>query len=191
MKILNIKSLTPSEVAEIVALDQLCLGGLWTAEAYLREIDSPNSTLVILQIRDNQLEHHQAQMIGMACLWSIVDEAHITLLGIHPDYRRQGLGQLLLLNLLEDAIARQLKWATLEVNVNNIAAIELYQKLGFQVAGRRKGYYQPAGDDALVLWLKGIEQPEFKSDLAQWQQKIRDYLSANAYYLKLDKNCYI
>ena len=181
MKTIEIKPLIPSQVSEILALDQLCLGGLWTAEAYLREIDSPNSTLIILQLRDDQFESDEVQIIGMGCLWSIVEEAHITLLGIHPDYRRQGLGQLLLFTLLEDAIARQLKWATLEVNENNIAAIELYQKLGFQVAGKRKGYYQPAGDDALVLWLKGIEQPEFQLDLAQWQQQLRDRLSKNAY----------
>ena len=181
MKTIEIKPLIPSQVSEILALDQLCLGGLWTAEAYLREIDSPNSTLIILQLRDDQFESDEVQIIGMGCLWSIVEEAHITLLGIHPDYRRQGLGQLLLFTLLEDAIARQLKWATLEVNENNIAAIELYQKLGFQVAGKRKGYYQPTGDDALVLWLKGMEQQEFKLDLAQWQEQLCDRLSKNAY----------
>ncbi len=186
MKILKIKFLTPSEVPEIVALDQICLGSLWTAEAYLREIDSPNSSLVILRLLSSKFEQHPEHsdhIVGMACLWSIVEEAHITLLGIHPDYRRQGLGQLLLLTLLEDAIARQLEWATLEVNVNNVAAIELYQKLGFQVAGKRKGYYQPTGDDALVLWLKGMQQREFKSNLTQWQQQLRDLLSNNAYYL--------
>lgn len=173
----------PSQVPEIVALDQLCLGGLWTKEAYLREIESSNSTLVILQVWEGQFEPHQAQIIGMACLWSIVEEAHITLLGIHPEYRRQGLGKLLLFTLLEDAIARKLKWATLEVNENNVAAIGLYKQLGFEVAGTRKGYYQPAGDNALVLWLKGIEQQEFHFNLAQWQQQLWNRLSKNAYCL--------
>lgn len=183
MKTIEIKPLIPSQVSEMLALDQLCLGGLWTKEAYLREIDSPNSTLISLRLWERQLEPDQAQIIGMACLWSIVEEAHITLLGVHPEYRRQGLGKLLLLTLLEDAIARQLKWATLEVNENNVAAIGLYQKLGFQVAGKRKGYYQPAGDDALVLWLKGIEQQEFQFNLTQWQQKLGERLSKNAYCL--------
>lgn len=182
MKILEIKPLNPSQVPEILALDQICLGGLWTAEAYLREIDSPNSSLSVLRLWDNKSEpRSKSTVIGMACLWSIVEEAHITLLGIHPDYRQQGLGRLLLFTLLQDAIARQLKWATLEVNENNLAAINLYQKYGFEIAGRRKGYYQPAGDDALVLWLKGIEQPNFQSCLAQWQQRLRDRLSKNHY----------
>ena len=181
MKILEIEPLTASQVPEIVALDRICIGGLWTAEAYLREIDSPNSTLLALHLANDF--DFGSKTIGMACLWAIVEEAHITLLGIHPDYRGQGLGQLLLLTLLQDAIARKLEWATLEVNVNNSKAIELYKKFGFQVAGTRKGYYQPAGDDASILWLKGIQQPEFKLNLSQWQKNIGDRLGQNHYYL--------
>ncbi|MBW4534674.1 MAG: ribosomal protein S18-alanine N-acetyltransferase [Pleurocapsa minor HA4230-MV1] len=186
MKKIAIKLLTPAEVPAIVALDQICLGGLWTREGYLREIDSDRSTLIILQLLH---EKAQTQMIGMACLWSIVEEAHITLLAIHPEHRHQGLGQLLLIILLKDAIARQLEWATLEVNEYNLAALNLYQKYGFQIAGKRKNYYQPTGDDALVLWLKGIQQDTFKSNLIQWQQHLSDRLSKNSYYLKQTKFC--
>lgn len=190
MKIIEVKFLTPTEVPEILVLDQICLGGLWTAEAYLREIKSPNSSLLILRLWDNKYDpQSKSTVIGMACLWSIVEEAHITLLGIHPDYRQQGLGRLLLFTLLENAIARQLEWATLEVNEKNIAAINLYQKYGFEVVGKRKGYYQPAGDDALVLWLKGIHQPEFQSSLAQWQRELSNILGKNAYYLKQIEIC--
>jgi len=63
VKTIEIKPLIPSQVSEILALDQLCLGGLWTAEAYLREIDSPNSTLIILQLRDDQFESDEVQII--------------------------------------------------------------------------------------------------------------------------------
>jgi [ribosomal protein S18]-alanine N-acetyltransferase len=186
VKKIAIKSLTPPQVPAIVALDQICLGGLWTKAGYLREIESDRSTLLILHLQE---EEAQTQMIGMACLWSIMEEAHITLLGIHPDHRYQGLGQLLLLSLLKDAIARQLAWATLEVNEHNLAAINLYQKYGFQVAGKRKNYYQPTGDDALVLWLKGIQEDTVKSNLIQWQQHLSDRLRANSYYLKQNKFC--
>lgn len=181
MKKIAVKLLTPAEVPAIVALDQICLGGLWTKAGYLREIESDRSTLVSLDLLH---EEAQTQMIGMACLWSIVSEAHITLLAIHPEHRHQGLGQLLLLTLLKEAIARQLEWATLEVNEGNLAALNLYQKYGFQIAGKRKNYYQSTGDDALVLWLKGIQQSTFKSNLIQWQQHLNARLSKNSYYLK-------
>ena len=151
MKILATQPLEPVQIPEIVALDKTCLGGLWTAEGYQREIDSPNSTLLILNLTDGEAKE-SAQMIGMACLWSILEEAHITLLAVHPNYRQQGLGTLLLLSLLDDAIARNLAWATLEVNANNKKAINLYKKFGFEAVGKRKGYYQSTGDDALILW---------------------------------------
>ena len=183
MKKIEIKSLISNEVSEVAALDRVCLGGFWADDAYLREIDSDKSSLVGLHLSEFE-NGNSSQMIGMGCLWSIVEEAHITLLAIHPDYRRQGLGQLLLLYLLKDAIARKLEWATLEVNENNLAAVRLYQKYGFEIAGKRKNYYQPAGDDALVLWLKQIQQDEFKSNLLKWQSQLRDRLSINDYYFK-------
>ena len=183
MKEIEIRIISSEEVSEVVALDKICLGGLWQEEAYIREINSDKSTLVALHLSEFKLGN-QSRIVGMGCLWSIVDEAHITLLGIHPAYRRQGLGQLILFNLLEDAIARKLAWATLEVNENNLAAVNLYDKYGFQVAGKRKNYYQPTGDDALVLWLKNIQHHEFKLKLAQWQQQLSDRLSLNNYYLK-------
>ncbi|MEM8720730.1 MAG: N-acetyltransferase [Cyanobacteria bacterium P01_G01_bin.39] len=188
MKEIKIRQLTSEEVPAIVALDRICLGGLWTEEAYLREINSDKSILLALHLSEPE-SSSCSQIIGMSCLWSIVDEAHITLLAIDPDYRRQGLGQLLLLALLTNAIARKLEWATLEVNEHNSAAINLYQRYGFLLAGKRKGYYQPAGDDALVLWLKGLQQPELQSKLTQWQRNLSDRLSTNSYYLHPNKIC--
>ena len=190
VKILEINPLKQSQVKEIVALDQICLGGLWTAEGYTREIDSPNSSLLTLNIRDREYsqgyqsaKEADCSIIGIACLWSILEEAHITLLAVHPDYYRQGLGSLLLLALLQDAIARKLAWATLEVNVNNKKALNLYRKFGFEVVGTRKKYYQSTGDDASILWLKKLQHPSFKASLAQWQQDIKGALRSNQYYL--------
>lgn len=184
MKKLAIEPLKASQTDLIVKLDRLCLGGLWTEDGYLREIDSSNSYLVGLHLSETKDSPHQfiaSNMIGFACLWSIINEAHITLLAIHPEYRRQSFGQLLLLNLLTDAIARKLEWATLEVNVNNSDAISLYQKFGFEVVGTRKGYYQATGEDALILWRKGIQSSKFQLDLATRKQKIENHLRQHNY----------
>lgn len=182
MKILKIRPLQASQVKEVVILDKICLGGLWTEEGYLREIDSPNSSLLALNLANNEPKKTNGTIVGIGCLWSILEEAHITLLGIHPDFQQQGLGTLLLLALLKSAIARQLEWATLEVNANNTNAINLYKKFGFEVAGKRKEYYQSTGDDALVLWLKKIQQSDFKIALNQWQHNLKIDLSKNNYY---------
>lgn len=116
-------------------------------------------------------------IFGLGCLWAILDEAHITIVAVHPDYRRQGFGQVLLLFLLSLAKQRGLKRATLEVRVSNQAGLSLYEKFGFQVAGRRRGYYQDTDEDALILWLGGIQYPEFEKKIANWERQTRDRLA--------------
>lgn len=147
---INIKPLTEKELDQVVALDNVCLGGLWSLRGYQREIASPNSSLFIMTINSQSEE----QVIGLACFWAVLEEAHITLLAIHPDFQGQGLGKSLLNYLLAEAENKGLKRATLEVAENNLKALSLYQKLGFKEAGRRKKYYQKTGEDALVLWKK-------------------------------------
>ena len=171
MKLLTIQSATQELLADTLELDRLCFDGIWTEAAYQREIDSPNSSLFVLSTPKLKNNYSELQLIGMGCLWAILDEAHITLLGIHPDYRGQKLGQFLLCNLLQNAVDRGLKRATLEVSEKNISAISLYKKFGFAVAGKRRNYYPKTGEDALVLWLKGLEQPRFRAELHSWWQK--------------------
>ncbi|MGK7881869.1 MAG: ribosomal protein S18-alanine N-acetyltransferase [Crocosphaera sp.] len=162
-----------TDLDKLVALDQCCLGGLWSKNGYQRELMSPNSHFWVLSSDSTQT------ILGFGCFWQILEEAHITLLMISPEYQGQGLGQLLLYGLLRDAVNRNLERATLEVRVSNKPALCLYQKFGFEVAGKRKGYYQTTGEDALVLWRKGLQYPEFEQDLYIWKQQIDDRLTAN------------
>ncbi|MDF2210679.1 MAG: ribosomal protein S18-alanine N-acetyltransferase [Arthrospira platensis PCC 7345] len=167
--ILQLKLLTPDLLPAVVELDRLCLGGLWNQSGYQRELNSANSDLVIWThptygqplsgLQTISVEVPQTPpppVIGIGCLWAIVDEAHITLLAIHPDYRRLGLGSNLLRALLQLAQQRGLSHATLEVKASNDIALSLYQKFGFQIAGRRNKYYADTGEDALILWLSGL-----------------------------------
>lgn len=160
-----------SDLDELVSLDENCLGGLWTKQGYKRELKSPNSHFWVLFSCVSQT------IIGCGCFWEILEEAHITLLMITPEYQTQGLGQLLLYGLLRDAVMRKLERATLEVRVSNQPALSLYRKFGFQVAGRRTGYYKQTGEDALVLWLSGLHYPQFKQQLLTWEQQINDRLT--------------
>lgn len=200
MKLLAIKPPTPKELEEIVELDRICFGKLWTKEGYQRELASPNSLLLSLSWfeQENEPESEiakplesssnlQGQIIGIGCFWSIVEEAHITLLGIHPDYRGQGLGQLLLYILLERAVERKLERATLEVKASNQAALSLYQKFGFQVAGRRKGYYSLTGEDALIMWRGGLTRADFQANLASWSERISIDLERSNWQLLKEK----
>ncbi|NER47837.1 MAG: ribosomal protein S18-alanine N-acetyltransferase [Symploca sp. SIO1A3] len=213
MTFLELKPLTTEQLAAAVELDQLCFGGLWTKSGYERELDSPNSQLLILEGRRQKAEgspNDNSQfpipnsqfpipnsqspipnsqfpipnlpvkyppLLGLGCFWSILEEAHITILAVHPDWRGQGLGQLLLYALLKKAQELQLEWATLEVKPSNQAALSLYQKFGFVEAGRRRCYYQDTGEDALILWCSGLQTPEFTQRLTNCDQQLQTRLA--------------
>jgi ribosomal-protein-alanine N-acetyltransferase len=170
---LLLKKPNQEQLQKVAELDQMCLQGLWSLKSYQKELESPNSSLIVLALRQGERE----QIIGSACFWAILEEAHITVIAVHPEYQSQGLGKLLLYGVLRDAVARNLERATLEVRDGNVIALSLYEKFGFKVAGHRKGYYQKTGEDALILWRSGLHYPEFKLSLAEWCGEISDRLS--------------
>lgn len=103
-----------------------------------------------------------ASIIGFAGLWLMVDEAHITTIATHPDHRAQGLGEFLLVSLIDIAYSIGAKWVTLEVRVSNYVAQNLYRKYGFRQAGLRHRYYSDNQEDALIMWTDEINSPAYK-----------------------------
>jgi ribosomal-protein-alanine N-acetyltransferase len=174
----SLKPPTLEQLPEIAELDRRCLGGIWSLDGYHRELNSPNSELIIITVpsdHEDNIGSKPEKIIGCGCFWAILEEAHITLLMIDLDYQEQGFGQLLLYTLLKIAATeRELERATLEVRESNQAALSLYQKFGFQALGRRKGYYQQTGEDAIILWRGDLHKPEFRSELIHWQQMVSD-----------------
>ncbi|MDZ7959943.1 MAG: ribosomal protein S18-alanine N-acetyltransferase [Aulosira sp. DedQUE10] len=173
---LKLQSLTSDDLNAVLELDKACFGGLWTLEGYQRELDSPNSDLLGLFSPVSRFN-----LLGMGCFWSILEEAHITILAVHPQYHCQGIGQALLYSLLKTASDRGLERATLEVRASNLAAISLYQKFGFKTAGRRRRYYQDNGEDALILWLGDLQYPNFQTTLLQWETMVSDRLRKSSW----------
>lgn len=171
----ELKQLSAEYLPAVVELDRLCFGKLWTLDGYKRELDSPNSEICILT--RHSTDEKQPLVMGVGCVWAIVDEAHITILGVHPDYRGQGWGGCLLYALLKLARLRKLHRATLEVAPSNSAALSLYHKFGFRAVGRRRGYYQLTGEDALILWRGGLQYWEFEESLDTWEREVSDRLA--------------
>lgn len=102
------------------------------------------------------------EAFGVACLQNggvlayggvliAVDEGQVTNIAVHPDHRRQGLGRAVLTALIEDAKAKGLVQLSLEARVSNVAAIALYESMGFETLGRRKNFYRHPAEDALVM----------------------------------------
>jgi ribosomal-protein-alanine N-acetyltransferase len=194
--VLELKPLDVPSLAAAAELDRRCLGGLWSLAGYQRDLDSPNSDLLALIRREAIADHPSFSrsplspasptLLGLGCLWSILEEAHITILAVHPNYQRQGLGQALLYHLLVCAQQRGLEWATLEVRESNQAARSLYHKFGFKEVGRRRRYYQDTGEDALILWCKGLQSVEFQHQLHGWQSQLQTRLQQAGWQLVLD-----
>jgi [ribosomal protein S18]-alanine N-acetyltransferase len=111
------------------------------------------------------LEAELRSIVGYAGLWLMTDEAHITTIGIDPDYQGNGLGELLLVKLIERAQEIGARWLTLEVRVSNHVAQRLYEKYTFKEMGIRRRYYSDNGEDALVMWTDPIESDLFQETL--------------------------
>jgi [ribosomal protein S18]-alanine N-acetyltransferase len=103
-----------------------------------------------------------AAIIGFSGLWLMVDEAHVTTIATHPEHRRQGLGEFLLVSLIDIAYSIGAKWVTLEVRVSNYTAQNLYRKYGFREAGLRHRYYSDNQEDALIMWTDEINSPAYE-----------------------------
>ncbi len=98
-------------------------------------------------------------VVGFAGLWVMVDEAHVTTFAVDPRWRRRGVGERLLLALLDLAVVRRAHEATLEVRLSNVPARRLYEKYGFRPVGIRPRYYSDNGEDALIMTTEALDSP--------------------------------
>lgn len=143
---MSFRSLSITDIDEIVALERLSFSRPWGRESYTHELT------------ENQLAYYfgifgEGELIAFGGYWLIVDEGHIANIAVHPAYRRQGVGELLIRRIMPEFMAQGGKWMTLEVRQHNLAAQNLYKKLGFKLAGVRPGYYDDPKDDAAIMWL--------------------------------------
>lgn len=165
-------------IPEIVALDQICLGGFWSAAAYLAEIEREQGQMLILS--------SQTRILGYVCAWSVLEEAHLIMLVVAPNDRRRGLGKALVWAILNWAKNHGSEWVTLEVRESNLGAIKLYQFFGFNILGERRNYYQNPPENALILWRSGIQTSNFTEELASWYSQICSSLASHQIQLSLN-----
>ncbi len=108
----------------------------------------------------------QGVIAGFIGLWYMVDEAHVVSVGVGTEYRGCGIGELLLMSAIEQALARRAAVVTLEVRPSNKTAINLYVKYGFTERGFRKAYYSDNREDALIMTTDPIQSPDYRERLA-------------------------
>ena len=109
-------------------------------------------------------------LIGIAGFWIMVDEAHITTLATRNAYRRQGVGERLLIQIVEMATQLHADVVTLEARITNKQAQALYEKYGFQKAGVRRAYYTDNGEDAVIMTTDSLTSSAFQSQFQRLKQ---------------------
>jgi ribosomal-protein-alanine N-acetyltransferase len=119
-----------------------------------------------------------AGILGYVGMWQLVDEAHICNIAVAPAARGRGVGELLLLRVIQAGGERGMATATLEVRVSNHVAQNLYVKFGFEVVGRRRRYYSDNGEDALIMSTGLITSPEYRYTLRKLEETLVERMRA-------------
>lgn len=127
---------------------------LFSRERFFGEKPSPSSQYIL----------------GFATIWVMADEAHITNIAVRKQYQRQGIGELLLISIIDLATELKADFMTLEVRVSNTAAQSLYQKYGFTKTGIRTGYYTDNREDALLMSTERMTSAPFQARLQRLKQ---------------------
>jgi [ribosomal protein S18]-alanine N-acetyltransferase len=117
-------------------------------------------------------------IVGYTGMWIMVDEAHVTTIAVDPPYRGEGIGELLLLGLLEEAYSLQAEVCTLECRVTNLVAQRLYRKYTFQDAGIRKRYYSDDGEDALIMTTQRLDSDLFQDRFQRNRERLIERLGS-------------
>jgi [ribosomal protein S18]-alanine N-acetyltransferase len=144
--------LAEEHIEHILEIESDSNGSPWSRKSFEQEIGHGPSEFIVAK--------SGGEVVGYAGAWIVADECHVTTIAVSPSLRRQGLGRKLMVELLVRCRDKGAVCSTLEVRAGNVAAIKMYEGLGFVSAGLRKAYYPNNREDALIMWL---------NDLAVWK----------------------
>lgn len=140
---LSIIEMTLDDLPEVMAIEKVAYSAPWSEAVYRQELRNERAYFDLVKYR--------GKILGYSGMWYLANEVHIGTLATHPVARRKGIGELLLLNIIDRAHKLASKRVTLEVRPSNQAARKLYTKYGFREVGQRKGYYPDTGEDAIIM----------------------------------------
>lgn len=152
--VVEIVAMRRRHLKSVIAIEQQIFPSPWSIGLYLGELAQPAS-------RAYYVARIGPDVVGYAGMMMVVGEAHVTNIGVAPEWQRHGVGRKLLLMLAREARHRSAQHLTLEVRVSNTAAQELYRQFGFVPAGIRKNYYAEVNEDALIMWAHDVDTSEY------------------------------
>lgn len=135
LKKIDIQEMSLNDLEKIKDILISDFDDFWNYNILKEELESPNSKYIIAKTNDGEI-------IGFTGIKVLVDNADIMNIVVKKSWRNQGVGNLLLNNLISICKDLNLLSLSLEVNEDNLPAIHLYEKFGFKQVGLRKNYYQ-------------------------------------------------
>lgn len=171
------------DLVQVAAIEREAFPTLWPPTSYRREMKNRIAEYLVCVKEGEYLAFDPRQgrlqrlfrrgrppqpvrrrlLAGFVGLWYMGGEAHIVAIAVREEYRRQGLGELLLIGAIELALARESQAVTLEARVSNEAARALYAKYGFREAGLRRGYYADNREDAVIMSTDAIASDSYQA----------------------------
>ena len=132
-----------SHISQIAEIEKLCFNDPWSEKSIRYELTNPLALWLVAVI--------DGTVAGYVGSQSVMGEADMMNIAVHPDYRKQGVAQMLIAQLIAMLATDGVHSLTLEVRTSNAPAITLYEKMGFVQVGRRPNYYRNPKEDALIL----------------------------------------
>ncbi|HEY9084625.1 MAG TPA: ribosomal protein S18-alanine N-acetyltransferase [Candidatus Tyrphobacter sp.] len=162
---LAIAPMTHGDVGDVVRIEREAFVTQWPADAFYNELNS------------NKLAHYfvgrcDGKIVAYGGIWVILEDSHITTIAVERGYRGRSFGEVMLLRLIDEAMARGSSWMTLEVRESNVVAQRLYRKYGFTTVTTRKGYYGDNDESALVMWAGNLKSELYRNRLGALREAI-------------------
>jgi ribosomal-protein-alanine N-acetyltransferase len=150
---LSIGRMTEHDLLEVVEIEEISGLSVWGWDAYHKELQSPEDVIMLVATNATTESIPGPKVAGFIISRLVAGELHINNVAVRPEARRRGIGATLLSAVLNHGRRQGARLAFLEVRAGNVAAQGLYLRCGFQVVGRRRGYYAQPVEDALLMSL--------------------------------------
>ena len=137
------RKMSAEDVSQVARLEALCFSHPWSERSVASELTNPLSLWLVAAEDD--------LVVGYVGSQSVLGEADMMNVAVHPEHRRRGIARELVERLVEALKAKEVYCLTLEVRASNAPAKALYEALGFAQVGRRPNYYRNPKEDALIL----------------------------------------
>jgi len=191
----RIRPMQAGDIPQVLDIERQSFPNMWPQTVYQRELKNrmarylvaydpaeereevlgtsdqppPSRGLVRLLRRlfGDPTEATRDRILGVVGLWCMMGQGHIVTIGVREEYRRQGIGEVLLVAAIEAALEAHQEEVTLEYRISNDAARSLYEKYGFGKVGVRARYYSDNQEDAVLMTTPELRSPAYGRLLAR------------------------